>query len=40
VFDVVAVYAPLKVLLEKRLNSKHSTNRQKNRGCRQSVRSA
>src|SRR5437899_6823580 len=30
-FDVVAVYAPLKVLLEKRLNSKHSTNRQKRR---------
>ena len=27
VFDVVAVYAPLKLLLEKRLNSKHSANR-------------
>ena len=26
VFDVVAVYAPLKVLLEKRLNTKHSGN--------------
>jgi glycosyltransferase involved in cell wall biosynthesis len=31
VFDVVAVYAPLKVLLEKRLNSKHSANQQKRR---------
>jgi len=28
-FDVVAVYASLKVLLEKRLNSKHSANQQK-----------
>jgi len=31
VFDVGAVYAPLKVLLEKRLNSKHSANQQKRR---------
>jgi glycosyltransferase involved in cell wall biosynthesis len=31
VFDVVAVYAPLKALLEKRLNSKHFANQQKRR---------
>jgi glycosyltransferase involved in cell wall biosynthesis len=40
VFDVVAVYAPLKVLLEKRLNSKPSANRQKRRlseGGRQTI---